>query len=95
MSSIFYYTSLWFVIKRILLLQTSLLMALLGQMRAVQGQCITDGSSFSYVAQEPWIFSDTVQNNILFGEHLQPTRYDDVIKACGLQQVIIVDINRY
>lgn len=47
--------------------KSSLLALLLGQMEVMSGgvECTTD---IAYVAQQAWILSDTLRNNILFGE---------------------------
>ena len=62
-------------------------MAILGQMRITDGVCASSRESLAYVAQEPWIFSDTVRNNILFGEEMDVHWYNEVIKGCCLEQV--------
>ena len=47
--------------------KSSLLALLLGQMEVMSGgvECTAD---IAYVAQQAWILSDTLRNNILFGE---------------------------
>ena len=41
----------------------------------------------SYASQDPWVFSGTVQENILFGLPYKEEWYDKVIKACSLDKV--------
>ena len=36
-------------------------------------------------SQVPWIFSETVRDNILFGNEFCPERYHKVIEACALK----------
>ncbi|KKK12653.1 hypothetical protein AOCH_001343 [Aspergillus ochraceoroseus] len=38
----------------------------------------------AYVAQDPWIENATIRDAILFGLPFNPTRYDQVVKACAL-----------
>ena len=53
--------------------KSSLLNALLREMGMMSGQVGMKGS-VAYVAQQAWIFNDTVQGNILFGLPNDPTR---------------------
>ena len=43
--------------------------------------------SIGYASQEPWIFSASMRENILFGLHYQSVWYDNVIEACALDKV--------
>ena len=43
--------------------------------------------SIAYASQEPWIFSSTLRENILFGQMYQKQWYDSVIEACALDVV--------
>ncbi|EKM51069.1 uncharacterized protein PHACADRAFT_199901 [Phanerochaete carnosa HHB-10118-sp] len=69
--------------------KTSLLMALLGEMH-----CTPVGSDswvslprecgVAYAAQESWVLSDTIKENILFGSPYDKERYNKVIYQCAL-----------
>ncbi|CAF3792548.1 unnamed protein product [Rotaria sordida] len=64
--------------------KSSLLAAILGEINLVNGtirQCVR---SVSYAPQLPWIFADTIRNNILLGKVMDEERYKNVIKACCL-----------
>ena len=43
--------------------------------------------TISYASQEPWIFSGTVKENILFGEPFERIWFDKVIECCSLVKV--------
>ena len=45
----------------------------------------------SYASQDPWVFSGTVRENILFGLPYKKEWYDKVIKACSLDKVIKIE----
>lgn len=45
----------------------------------------------SYAPQDPWIFSGSIQDNILAGEELDFEWYTKVVEACSLTQ----DINMF
>ena len=42
----------------------------------------------AFVTQEPWIQHLSVRDNILFGRPYEPTRYNDVVHACALEEDI-------
>ena len=67
-------------------LQSSLLMALLGELPLSDGKVKVNGK-VAYVSQQPWVFSASVRQNILFGESYDPARYKRAIKAAALQRV--------
>ena len=68
------------------LLQSSLLSAVLGELPPSQGKVSVLGR-IAYVSQQPWVFPGTVKNNILFGKKYEEERYEEVIKACALEEV--------
>ncbi|KAG5204281.1 hypothetical protein JEQ12_002257 [Ovis aries] len=56
-----------------------------GELPPSQGQVIVHGR-IAYVPQQPWVFSGTVRSNILFGKKYEEDRYEEVIKACALEE---------
>ncbi|XP_068901758.1 probable multidrug resistance-associated protein lethal(2)03659 isoform X2 [Tenebrio molitor] len=44
--------------------------------------------SLSYAPQEPWIFTGTLRENILFGENMDERKYQEVIRVCCLEHDI-------
>ncbi|KAF8763919.1 Multidrug resistance-associated protein 5 like [Argiope bruennichi] len=67
--------------------KSSLLAALLGQMRLLKGQIAVRGS-IAYVSQQPWILNATLRENILFGNLFSSKRYYEAVYACGLPEDI-------
>ena len=41
----------------------------------------------SYASQQPWVFSGTLRQNILFGQPFSSKWYNRVLEACSLDQV--------
>ncbi|KAJ1077359.1 hypothetical protein K5549_014426 [Capra hircus] len=66
--------------------KSSLLSALLGELPPSQGQVSVHGR-IAYVSQQPWVFPGTVKSNILFGKKYEEDRYEEVIRACALEEV--------
>ena len=58
--------------------KSSILMALLGEIPIVKAATLDIHGSLAYVGQQPWIFSDTVRENIVFGRNFDKDRYDQV-----------------
>ena len=66
--------------------QTSILMAILGELPIREGH-IKVKVRIAYAAQQPWIFSSTIRQNILFGSEYDEERYDSVINASAHTKV--------
>ncbi|XP_067897765.1 ATP-binding cassette sub-family C member 5-like [Heterodontus francisci] len=64
--------------------KTSLISAVLGQMTLMEGSIAVDGD-FAYVAQQAWIRSASVRENILFNKAYNEERYNNVLAACCLR----------
>nr|QEY08337.1 ATP-binding cassette sub-family C member 4b [Crocus sativus] len=63
--------------------KSSFLSALLGEMQKISGKVRVCGTT-AYVAQTSWIQNGTIQDNILFGEPMDPEKYKEVIRVCCL-----------
>lgn len=64
---------------------SSLIQAILGELFAESGS-ITVHGSYSYASQEPWLFTGTIRQNILFGLPMDRHRYRTVVKKCALER---------
>lgn len=65
--------------------KSSLLQAILRELPTESGS-ITIGGKLSFATQEPWVFSGSVRQNILFGQEMDKERYDAVVNACALKK---------
>ncbi|EAS02538.2 ABC transporter C family protein (macronuclear) [Tetrahymena thermophila SB210] len=65
--------------------KTSFLNCILQEVPFYKGQIQCKGQ-LAYVEQEPYIFSSTVKENILFGREYDDDLYKKVIRACCLEQ---------
>ncbi|KAI4324776.1 hypothetical protein MLD38_030232 [Melastoma candidum] len=70
--------------------KSSLLFALLGEISRTRGMVNLFGS-VAYVAQNSWIQSGTIRDNVLFGKPMDEDKYERAIKACALDK----DINNF
>ncbi|KAJ2579533.1 hypothetical protein GGH95_003052, partial [Coemansia sp. RSA 1836] len=64
--------------------KSSLLSALLGDMRKERGDVVVCGQ-IAYVPQQPWIMNATLRSNILFGLKYDEAFYNRIIDACALR----------
>ncbi|KAL4258198.1 ATP-binding cassette transporter C, partial [Pleurotus pulmonarius] len=67
--------------------KSSLLQALIGEMRKTRGE-VEFGGSVSYIPQRAWIQNATFRDNILFGNAMDEDRFRQVISACSLEHDI-------
>ena len=67
--------------------KSSLLMSVLGEIPLEDGSVKVDGK-ISYVSQQPWVFSASLRQNIVFGNHYNASRYNKILKACALNKDI-------
>lgn len=66
--------------------QSSLLMAILGELEASSGSVSVKGK-VAYVSQQAWVFSGSLRQNIIFGSPYDKGRFDRVIRASALYRV--------
>jgi len=64
-------------------LKTALISGILGGLDTLHGRVHIHGS-MGYAAQNPWIFTGSIKENILFGNPSVPDWYRSVIEACAL-----------
>ncbi|CDZ97117.1 Multidrug resistance-associated protein/mitoxantrone resistance protein, ABC superfamily [Phaffia rhodozyma] len=67
--------------------KSSLMQALLGEMKRVSGRAYLGGSC-AYFPQTPWILNATLKENILFGAEMDDNRFAAAIKTCALESDI-------
>jgi ABC-type multidrug transport system ATPase subunit len=63
--------------------KSSLLHAILGDLRKMHGDVVVHGTT-AYVAQQPWIMNASVKENIVFGHRWDTKFYDATVRACAL-----------
>lgn len=63
--------------------KSSIFQLLLGELPIYSGDVLINGET-SYASQDPWLFSSTVRNNILFGLPFDKLRYKETVKHCAL-----------
>lgn len=79
--------------------KTTLLLSLLGESNCLSGSSYlpspivrgTGGdpsiltNTTAYAAQSPWLMSESIRENIVFGSDFNEKRYQDVLDACALR----------
>ncbi|KAI9460421.1 P-loop containing nucleoside triphosphate hydrolase protein [Boletus coccyginus] len=69
--------------------KSSLLSAIIGDMRKMEGEIVLSGT-VAYASQNAWILSATVRDNILFSHAYDESFYNLVIEACALKPDLAV-----
>ncbi|XP_032671366.1 probable multidrug resistance-associated protein lethal(2)03659 [Odontomachus brunneus] len=67
--------------------KSSLLHVILQELPLASGSIESHGR-INYVSQQPWIFASSVKQNVLFGQEMDKSRYDRVIKVCQMESDI-------
>lgn len=65
--------------------KSSLIQAILGELQVESGS-IEVNREISYASQEPWLFSASIRQNILFGLPYDRERYRKIVKRCALER---------
>ena len=68
-------------------MQSTILHCLLGELQPIKGRVKVRGK-IAYTSQDPWLFSGTLRENILFGNPFHAAWYSAVIEACALNEVV-------
>lgn len=66
--------------------KSSVLAALLGQIRQVRGETVRVYGTTAYMSQEAWLLNLTLRDNVTFGQEFQTEKYKEVIRVCSLQR---------
>lgn len=64
--------------------KTSFLQAVLQELPISSGKCLITGR-VAFACQEPWIFSGTLRQNILFGRPYDYDKYQEIVSVCALE----------
>ncbi|CAH1985088.1 unnamed protein product [Acanthoscelides obtectus] len=65
--------------------KSSIIQVLLGELPFSSGTTKV-GGDISYASQQPWLFSATARQNIIFGLPYDRKRYNKVVKVCALKK---------
>ncbi|XP_071820241.1 ATP-binding cassette sub-family C member 4-like isoform X2 [Apostichopus japonicus] len=65
--------------------KSSLLMSIIKELPVKKGS-LKVGGSVSFAAQQPWVFSGTLRENVLFGKEFEKEKFDEIIKVCALKR---------
>ena len=63
-----------------------MLMAILRELPLLEGSVNVEGR-LAYVSQQPWVFSASLWQNIVFGNKFEKARYNTILTACALDKV--------
>lgn len=69
--------------------KSSLVQAMIGEMKRTAGQFQINGS-VAYCAQTAWIQNMTLRDNILFGSPFEESKYEQVVHDCALESDLAI-----
>jgi ATP-binding cassette subfamily C (CFTR/MRP) protein 4 len=69
--------------------KTTLLHVILKEIQLLKGELDVKGT-ISYASQEPWIFSSSIRQNILFGQKMDVKKYNKVVQVCALEKDFVL-----
>jgi len=58
---------------------------LIGELENYTGQIDVKGR-VAYISQQPWIFSASIKQNILFGNDFDQEKFDKIVEVCSLKK---------
>ena len=61
-------------------------MSMLGELENFTGRISSRGKIF-YIAQQPWVFTSSIRQNILFGMEYDKDKFDKICEVCSLKKV--------
>uniref|UniRef100_A0A182NL49 Uncharacterized protein n=1 Tax=Anopheles dirus TaxID=7168 RepID=A0A182NL49_9DIPT len=65
--------------------KSSILQVLLRELPVESGSLLMGDRTIAYASQEPWLFTGSLRQNIVFGDNLDQHRYRQVLRVCALQ----------
>lgn len=65
--------------------KSTLLLSLLGELKSYTGTVDVRGKVF-YVSQQPWVFTASIKQNIIFGNVFDKKKFDKIIEVCSLKK---------
>ena len=77
--------ALTFIVGKVGAGKSTLIHSILGETK-YDGTINVFANNIGFCAQHPWIFNDTLRENILFHSEFNEERYWQVIEACALQE---------
>ena len=64
--------------------KTAILQALLGELDLIDGHISRPNEPIAYCAQQPWLQSMSIRENIIFGSEYEENKYKNTLEACAL-----------
>ncbi len=66
-----------------------MLLGLIGELENYNGTIDVKGK-VAYISQQPWIFTSSIRQNILFGNEYNKEKFDKVVEVCSLKKVNLI-----